>query len=263
VFTTGFKYFFGLAMALVLAAVVHGYSSGGDTVGPVSLGWKGGVGDHVGYTMLLAMGVATGLVGLVLVAFRDADPSAQAHVLGVETVASSPPVTGSFWPVVGAFGAATVVVGLVLHAAVFVLGLVILAMVAIEWTMDAWADRATGDPEANRALRNHIMAPLEIPLAGTLGIAVGVLAVSRVLLAISTNGAVAVTGLIAVLVLACGALYAARPGIGRSLVAGIAVLAAVALLTAGVVAAVAGERDFEEHGDDPDDHTEIEDGLSE
>jgi hypothetical protein len=37
----------------------------------------------------------------------------------------------------------------------------------------------------------------------------------------------------------------------------------VALLTAGVVAAVAGERDFEEHGDNPDDHTEIEDGLSE
>jgi hypothetical protein len=74
---------------------------------------------------------------------------------------------------------------------------------------------------------------------------------------------VAVTGLIAVLVLAGGALYAARPGFGRSLVAGIAVLAAVALLTAGVVAAVAGERDFEEHGDDTDDHTEIEDGLSE
>lgn len=262
-FTTGFKYFFGLAMALLLAAVVYGYSTGGDIVGPISLGWKGGVGDHVGYTMLVGMGAATGLVGLVLVAFRDADPSAQAHLLGVETVASNPPVTGSFWPVVGAFGVATMVVGLVLHAAVFVLGLVILVMVAIEWTMDAWADRATGDPEANRALRNHIMAPVEIPMAGALGIGVGVLAVSRILLAISTNGAVAVAGVIAVVVLTCGALYAAKPGIGRSLVAGIAVLAAVALLTAGVVAAVAGERDFEKHGDQPNDHTEIEDGLSE
>ena len=262
-FTTGFKYYFGLSLALAFTAIVHGYVSGGDNVGPVSLGWKGGVGDHIGYSVLVGLSIVTGLAGLVLVAFRDADPSAQAHLLGVDTVATNPRVTGSFWPVAGAFALATLVVGLVLHAAVFTLGLVLLALVAVEWTMDAWADRATGDPEANRALRNRLMAPVEIPAAGVLGIAVGVLAISRVLLAVSANGAVIVAGVVAVLVLAGGAIYAAKPGIGRNLVAGLALVGAVALLAAGVVAAVAGERDFEQHVDQSEDHSETEDGLSE
>lgn len=260
--TTGFKYYFGLSMALAFTAVVYGYVSGGGNVGPVSLGWKGGVGDHIGYTLLVGLATVTGLAGLVLVAFRDADPAAQAHLLGVDTVATNPRVTGSFWPVVGAFGLATVVVGLVLHAVVFGLGLVILAVVAIEWTMDAWADRATGDPEANRALRNRLMAPIEIPAAGALAIGVGVLAVSRVLLAVSSDMAVVVAGVAAVLVLAGGAIYAAKPGIGRNLVAWFAVLGAVATLTAGVIAAVAGERDFEHH-DDTEEQSETEGRVSE
>ena len=47
-FTTGFKFFFGLTIALTVGAVAYGYSTGGEHVGPVTLGWKGGVGDHVG-----------------------------------------------------------------------------------------------------------------------------------------------------------------------------------------------------------------------
>jgi hypothetical protein len=262
-FTTGFKYYFGLSVALAFTAIVYGYTSGGGNVGPLSLGWKGGVGDHIGYAVFIAMSAATGLTGLVLVSFRDADASAQAHLLGVDRISTSPPVTGSFWPVVGAFGAATVVVGLVLHAAVFAAGLMILALVAVEWTMDAWADRATGDPEANRELRNRLMAPVEIPVAGALGIAVGVLAMSRVLLAVSADGAVIVAGIAAVCILAGGAIYAAKPGIGRNIVAWVALLAAVGLLAAGIIAAVTGERDFEHHGEDTEEHSETEDGASE
>ncbi len=258
-FTTGFKYFFGISLTLALTAIVYGYVSGGDNVGPLSLGWKGGIGDHTGYVILIGLATVTGLTGLVMVAFRDADPAAQAHLLGIDSVATGPRVTGSFWPVVGAFGLATVVVGLVLHAAVFGLGLVILALVAVEWTMDAWADRATGDHDVNRALRNRIMAPVEIPAAGVLGIAVGVLAISRVLLAVSANGAVIVAGVVAVVVLAGGAVYAAKPGIGRNLVLGLAVVGAVAMLAAGAIAAVAGERDFEHHDENSEDHSETED----
>ena len=52
-FTTGFKFFFGLTIALTIGAVAYGYSTGGEHVGPVTLGWKGGVGDHVGYLVLI------------------------------------------------------------------------------------------------------------------------------------------------------------------------------------------------------------------
>ena len=117
-FTTGFKFYFGLAVALVLSAVVYGYATGGEHVGPVTWGWKGGVGDHVGYTMLMAGGVVASAVSFVIVAFRDADPAAQSHYMGVEAIAPTTPVTGSFWPVVGAFGGAAMVLGLVLGSAV-------------------------------------------------------------------------------------------------------------------------------------------------
>ena len=58
------------------------------------------------------------------------------------------------------------VLGLVLGSAVFVLGLVICSLVAIEWTMDAWADRATGDAEAKAcAIAWHLEIPVAAPSA--------------------------------------------------------------------------------------------------
>ena len=129
--------------------------------------------------------------------------------MGVEAIAPTTPVTGSFWPVVGAFGGAAMVLGLVLGSAVFVLGLVICSLVAIEWTMDAWADRA-GDAEANKALRDRIMAPFEIPVAGALGVAVMALAASRIFLSATKLGAVVWAGLIAVIIFGLG--IPMRPG---------------------------------------------------
>ena len=54
-FTSGFKFFFGIGTALVTAGVLYGYTTGGNHVGPVSLGWKGGVGEHIGYGVLVAV----------------------------------------------------------------------------------------------------------------------------------------------------------------------------------------------------------------
>ncbi|RMH76375.1 MAG: hypothetical protein D6683_10095 [Actinomyces sp.] len=247
-FTTGFKFHFGAGTALALAAVVYGYSSGGGGLGPLVLGWKGGVGDHLGYGLLVAAALAFWAIGLVLVAVRDADPEVQAAALGADTVPVAPPVTGTAWPVVGAFGAATTVVGLVLGSPIFVLGLAIGAVTLIEWTMDAWADRATGDPAANRELRNRLMAPVEVPVVGALVIAVAVLSVSRILLAVSELGAVVIAGVIAVVILGATTLYAAVPRHGRTIVTALGLLLAVALLAGGIIAAVHGERDFEHHG---------------
>lgn len=253
-FTTGFKFFFGLFAVFTLAAVVYGYTTGGDVVGPISLGWKGGVGDHIGYGVLVALSTAALAVSLVLVSFRDADAEAQAHLLGVDEVATDQPVTGGIWPVVASFGAGAAVVGLALHPMVFVLGLALVGLSLIEWTMDAWADRATGDRAANRELRNRIMTPIEIPIIGALSIGVIVLAASRILLSVSPMGAVVVAGVVAVLILAGAVVYANRPGLGRRMVRVAGVLGALALLLGGVLAAAVGERDFEHH--EPEIHDE-------
>ena len=256
-FTTGFKFFFGLTIALAIGAVAYGYSTGGEHVGPVTLGWKGGVGDHVGYLVLIGGAFASACFAGIIVAFRDADPAAQSHYMGVEAIAPTTPVTGSFWPVVGAFGGAAMVLGLVLGPAVFVLGLVICSLVAIEWTMDAWADRATGDAEANKALRDRIMAPFEIPVAGALGVAVMALAASRIFLNATKLGAVVWAGLIAVAIFGLGILYAARPKMNKNVIAGLVLAVGVAVIAGGIVTAVDGQRDFEHHSEHHgDDHGE-------
>ena len=257
-FTTGFKLYFGIAVGLFIAAIVHGYATGGGHVGPLTWGWKGGVGDHIGYVVLMGLSVVSGTLGLVLVVFRDADPAAQAHYAGVEQLPSTPVVTGSIWPVVGAFGASTMIVGLALHSAIFVVGLVVCAAVAIEWSMDAWADRATGDPVANRELRRRVMSPFEIPVAGAGAVGIIVLAASRILLNASPNGAVIWAGVIAIVILGTGTLYASKPKLNKNIIAGLALVGACAVLAGGIVAAVDGEREFHpHHADDPaEEHSE-------
>ncbi len=246
-FTTGFKFFFGLSAAFCTAALVYGYTTGGNHVGPLSLGWKGGVGDHIGYGLLVALAAASLTISLVLVSFRDADAAAQARLQGLAEVMNDLPVAASFWPVVASFGVGAAALGLVLHPAVFVLGLALIVLSLVEWTMDAWADRATGDTSANRELRNRIMAPIEIPVVGALAVGVVVLAASRILLTVSQLEAVTVAGVVSALILGGAWLYVARPGIGRRLVRVGGVVAALLLLAGGVLAAVAGERDFHHH----------------
>ena len=259
-FTTGFKFFFGLFTAFCVAALVYGYTTGGDHVGPLSLGWKGGVGDHIGYGLLVALGAVSLTISLVLVSFRDADAAAQAHLQNVAEVLTDQPVAASFWPVVASFGVGAAAVGLVLHPMVFVLGLALVTLSLVEWTMDAWADRATGDAAVNRELRNRIMAPIEIPVIGALAVGVIVLAASRILLTVSQLEAVAVAGVVSALILGGAWVYVSRPGLGRRLVRILGTVGALLLLMGGVLAAVAGERDFHHHTDDTHDDTHEESG---
>ena len=148
-------------------------------------------------------------------------------------------------------------VGVVLNNVFFVAGLVALGAVAVEWTMQAWADRATGDAAVNREIRNRIMLPIEVPVVSILVIMVVVLGYSRVFLAVSKLGAVWIALAIAALVFGIGALLSLRPRIPANLVAGLLAVAAVVTVGAGIVAAVNGEREFheigEEHGEDQTD----------
>ena len=248
--TTGSKFFYALAGVLLVAAVVYGYSTGGGEVGPLSLGYKGGVGDHLGYGILLVGAVASLFAGFCTTAFRDADPDAGAALLGTDAPPVPAPSGTSYWPVVGAFGVALVLVGVVLNNVFFVAGLVALGAVAVEWTMQAWADRATGDPAVNREIRNRIMLPIEVPVVSILVIMVVVLGYSRVFLAVSKLGAVWVALAIAALVFGIGALLSLRPRIPANLVAGLLAVAAVVTVGAGIVAAVNGEREFHEIGEE-------------
>ena len=89
-FTTGSKFFFGLAgfgfvgRPRLRRPPPAATTSGMDTVlGPLTLGYKGGVGDHVGYTSSWRCRRRRCFLGVRRSsAFRDADPEAVAQVAG-------------------------------------------------------------------------------------------------------------------------------------------------------------------------------------
>ncbi len=245
--TTGSKWFFGLSALTLVLAAAYGWTTGGNGLGPISIGYKGGVGDHLGYGLLVSISAFAALLGLVSVSTRDADPEALAQLAGTDEPPAARPVRHTYWPIVAGFATACAIVGLVVGTQLFVLGLVAVAVVLVEWMVLAWSDNATGDPEANRQIRNRFMNPVEVPAAGVISVAVIIFAISRVYLSVSKLGAVGVSIGIALLILGVGALVAARPRISSSAVAALLLLGAIGTIAAGVVSAAVGEREFQEH----------------
>jgi len=131
---------------------------------------------------------------------------------------------------------------------VFVTGICIVATVAVEWTMTNWSEKVSGDPAHNAAQREKLLRPVEIPVLGTVGIGVLVLAVSRVLLASSVDGAVLVATVVGIVIFA-GAIFISRnPSLPRGLVQGVLLLGFLAVIVAGIVTAATGEREFHHKG---------------
>jgi hypothetical protein len=247
-FTTGSKWFFGLGFVSLVLAAAYGWTSGGDGLGPVTAGYNGGVGDHLGYPVLLSISGAAFLLGIVSLAARDAEPRALAELAGTdEAPVASAPAHLAYWPAVGAFGASLVVLGLVISNVLFIVGFLVLLAVLVEWMVLAWSDRATGDPDTNRMVRDRLMGTYEVPLTGVLIAGGAVVAFSRVFLTASKEGAVWIATAIGVIVLIIGALIAVREKLSRDVLAGVLALCAVGVVTVGIVSAARGERTIEPH----------------
>lgn len=254
--TTASKFFYAVAGLLLLTGVVYGYTTGGGEVGPLSLGYKGAVGDLLGYSILMGSAAVSAFIGFAVTAFRDGDPEAGADLLGLDQAPTPVAPGNSYWPLVGAFGVGLVVVGAALNNVFFVAGLIVLGAVAVEWTMQAWSERATGDPAVNREIRNRFMLPIEVPIAGALAVAIVIVGFSRLFLTVSKENAVWSALAVAALVFVVGTVLSTKEQLRTDLVAGLLVLGAVATIGIGIASAVQGEREFEHHGEE---HSETKD----
>jgi hypothetical protein len=248
--TTGTKWFVGLGFLLLALAIGYGFATGGDQLGPLTVGYYGAVGDHFGYGLLFTAAMLSIVQGFVLTAVRDADPEAEAQVAGVDSVPAVRPADTSYWPAVSAFGVGLVLIGLVSEPVLVVFGLIVVGIVLVEWTVQAWADHATGDPATNRRIRNRLMNPVEFPVAGVLAVGLVVISVSRVLLAVSSLGAVWVAAALGGVIVVLGWLVAARPQASANVIVGLLLAGAVVVIGLGVAGAVAGERDFHHPADE-------------
>jgi len=258
-FTWGSKFFLGLMAGAIVGAFAYGLVTGGDLLGIILLGLVGDVGEHVGYSILLMAAAVLGLLAFISVLVRDGDAEVMAARAGV---ASVPPVQQpagpSYWGAIAAFGVGALIIGLALSPIFYALGIAVLAVTALMWAVQAWADRATGDPEANRIIRGRVLGPVELPMLSMLAIAAVAIGVSRVFLAASKTGATVAGSIFTIFVFGTAVLMS-KVDLKRNVVNGIVALGALAILAGGIVGAAIGERSFEHHGDDhSEDHSEDE-----
>jgi len=222
-FTTGSKYFIGLSTLAGVALAVYLIF-----VGPSSIGG----------TALFGMIAATGLLAGLSLSTRDGDTES---TVGSQAAVSAP--SASMWPLVSVLGAVVLLLGTITTPIVFILGIVVLLAAFVEWVIQAWSERASGDAAYNDQVRKRILNPLEYPVLATVGLGVVIFSFSRVMLAIDKSAGAVGFIVAASLVLLGGILFATRPNLKRSLVTGICVIGALGLVASGIAGMGSGLRE--------------------
>ena len=263
-FTTGSKWFFGLAAFAFVAALVYGGATNPSEVGMstftgvLTLGYKGGVGDHFGYSVLHRHRRRQPLPRRL-----PRPPSATPRSRPRRPCSrprpsprSSAPAQGSYWPVRrglrrrrrrrSAWPPTQLLV---------VLGPGRSSPSSpSSGPSRAWAEKATGDPERQPGHPPPGHDAVEVPVLGALGhrrVRPGRCPGSCWPCPVGTY---LVFGLVPVAVLVVAFVLSARPRINRSVVAGLCVVGALAVLAGGVLSAIAGPREIEEHHEEEDAH---------
>jgi len=266
----GFKLYFGIAVFALFSAFVIGIGSvlrtaDGKSVsdnldevgvisavsGPLSVGWKGAVGNHLGYTIMFVTMAAAAFIAFLLVAFRDADPEAQEQYLGVDSVPlTRAPAGSNFAPVSGAIAIALMGIGWIINTGVFYAGAVLLVLTIGTWATRAWAERATGDDEVNAQIYHRIIDPLRVPIVGAGLIGFVVLGISRVFNSAPSKDASTIIFLVAgALIFATFVAIAVAPKVSRSLIVVLLAIGAVLVVAGAIYGVTQGDRptEGEEH----------------
>jgi len=229
-FTTGSKFLIGASVVALLATVIYGVGQDG---------------------VLGTVGLASATIGLICLTvlnfiLGDSNVFADDEAPVETTAAAQYAPTGSVWPLGFAFGAVVVAVGLVSYQPIVVIGLVALIATGAEWTVQAWAERASRDGVHNAAVRSRLSNSLEYPIGATIAAGIIIYAFSRVMLWLSKTNTVVAFAVLAAVVLAVGFIIANRPSLKTGAIGGVMTVGVIAVVAAGAVTGVDGERDIPE-----------------
>ena len=237
--TTGSKFFLGVGVFGLVAAIA--YAAGSDN-------------ERLGIVVLATLGLAALFLGGVCLAFRDSNVATAAYPDGLpegtSTVGRGPLVSASVFPAIGAFGAVLLVLGMVFDRWMVWAGAAVLAAAIVEWTVQSWSDRASDDGEYNDALRRSLMQPFEFPVLGILAAGLVVFGFSRVMLSLTKTASVVAFVVVAVSVVVVAGVIAGAKRIGGEVIIAALMVGGIIVLTAGVIGAVHGERGIETHDAD-------------
>ena len=231
-FTTGSKLLFGASGASLVGTLLYGVLVGGimGTVGLVSL--------------------TAGLIFLAGInAFiRDANVAADDVAQFSGSAAAAPKPASSVWPIAVAVGGALIALGVVIHAVLTIIGLVVVLAASAEWLLQGWAESASSDASHNQEVRGRLAYTAEMPVAAAIGLGLIVFMFSRVMLGVPTKSSTIIAfSIVATIVLIGGTMISRARSLSAPKMFGIFSVVSVVLLAGGAVAGLNGEREIEEH----------------
>ncbi len=231
-FTTGSKLLFGASGASLVGTLLYGILAGGimGTVGLVSL--------------------TAGLIFLAGInAFiRDANVAADDVAQFSGSAAAAPKPASSVWPIGVAVGGVLIALGVVIHAVLTIVGLVVVLAASAEWLLQGWAESASSDASHNQEVRGRLAYTAEMPVAAAIGLGLIVFMFSRVMLGVPTKSSTIIAfAIVATIVLIGGTMISRARSLSAPKMFGIFSVVSVVLLAGGAVAGLNGEREIEEH----------------
>ncbi len=230
-FTTGSKLLIGSAVVATIAAIMYGVTQDG----------------VLGTVGLASAAVVLSFLAGVNLCVRDSNVLDTDPASVQASAAARYRPTNSLWPFLFGGGLITLTVGLVTSQVAVTLGFIMVLAAGLEWVVQAWSERTSSDPDHNSEVRLRTLGPLEFPLFGAIGIGILVYSFSRMMLWFTQENTVVLFAVVAGVVLLIGFLLAFKPGIRSGAIGGILVVAAIAVITGGVVTAVDGQREIHEH----------------
>jgi hypothetical protein len=227
-FKSGAKLYLGLTTAAVAALVVYGATQNFGSLGSVGLI----------FTIAALIGLSA-----VVIQSRDGDISAMDSAAIATSAAGAEPVQSSMWPLVGALGGVLLAVGFVTDQRFFIAGIAVVLAAALEWSIKAWSERATGNAAYNESIRKRIAHPFELPLAAAVGLAAIIFGFSRIFVGVSKDLGPLIFIAAGAVILAVACLFAYRRNLSKTVVGAICAVGAVGILGSGIAMAGVGERE--------------------
>jgi len=228
--TTGSKLLIGATVLATLSAIAYGIAQDG-VMGTVGLG---------------SAAVALAFLAAMNMFLHDSNVAADSESIGTSSAAVPAPER-SVWPLVLAFGAVVIVVGLVSYQAIFIIGVVAVLAAGAQWTVQAWSEGASADRAFNAEVRGRISNTLEFPMLGAIGVGIVVYAFSRIMLWLSKTNTVVAFSVLAFVVLIAAFLFAYRPSIKTGAIGAVCSLAVIGIVAGGAAAGIDGQRNIHPH----------------
>ena len=215
----------------------------------VGFGYVVATSDRVGFTNLVVAGLAAVGLGLAAFLFVPREPLA---LVGDEPAEARPADTtdlavASNWPVLGALALGLLAAGAALDGSLTLLGVIVALVAAFSWFAQVWREHPSWTQEMTDRVNERFVVPFGLPGTIFLLVGVGVVALSRLFLAVSAEAA-PIIGIVIAFALLGGFYLISTRSLGRQALASISTVAVGLVLAAGVAGALMGEREFHHTG---------------